>query len=261
MAFDYKKEYTTVRKGEQADVCKSYRKLRTPKGLGKDGSAVKLTEELFTKYTVIEERLLPYGFHNEGDSFFYSRLIHNGEFDLQVLVKNQKIDTWLIELEFDEEYTAINRESSGSFVAELKKECEDVLLDIRDKCFKEEYFVFAQTNRIADLIKEKYGVEPERNKDGFGTNGVFRNPGTRKWIGLVMYKKKLNVTGDSPEKVEYLNLNFKMDADLYHGNGIYHPYKKQNRHWIVVIMDDSLTDQEIMDLVDISYEKSNQQMK
>lgn len=34
--------------------------------------------------------------------------------------------------------------------------------------------------------------------------------------------------------------------------------KKQNRHWIVVIMDDLLSDQEIMDLVDISYKKSNE---
>ena len=162
-----------------------------------------------------------------------------------------------MELEFDEEYTAINRESSGSFVAELKEECEEILLDIRAKCFKEKYFYFDQTNRIADLIKEKYGVVPERNKDGFGTNGVFRNPVTRKWIGLVMYKKRLNVTGDSEEKVEYLNLNFKKDAELYNQEGIYHPYKKQNKHWIVVIMDDTLTDQEIMDLVDISYEKSS----
>lgn len=219
---------------------------------------MKLTDELFRKYTVIEEMLLPYGFRKESNSYFYHHLIHNDEFDFQIEVKDQKLDARLIELEFDEEYTAIYRESAGSFVAELKKECEAVLLDIRGKCFKEEYFYFDQTNRIADLIKEKYGVEPERNKDGFGTNGVFRNPKTRKWIGLVMYKKKLNVTGDSEEKVEYLNLNFKQDAELYNQKGIYHPYKKKNKHWIVVIMDDTLSDHEIMDLVHISYEKSNQ---
>lgn len=219
---------------------------------------MKLTDELFKKYTVEEETLLRYGFRKEEDSYLYSQLIHNGEFDLRIVLRDQKIDARLIDLEFDDDYTAINRDSTGSFVMELKKDCEDVLLDIRDKCFREEYFFFAQTNRIAALIRDKYGVEPERNKDGFGTNGIFRNPVTRKWIGLVMYKKKLNVTGDSEEKVEYLNLNFKKDSDLYHGKGIYHPYKKQNKHWIVVIMDDSLTDQEIMDLVDISYEKSNE---
>ena len=176
---------------------------------------MKLTDELFAKYTVIEDNLLPYGFRKDGDSYLYNCLIHNGEFDLRVAIQDQKIDAKLIEVVFDEEYTMINVESVGSFVASLKEECSEALIDIRDKCFKEEYFYFPQTNRIAELIKERYGVEPERNKDGFGTNGVFRNPETRKWIGLVMYKKKLNVTGDSEEKVEYLNLNFKKDAELY----------------------------------------------
>ena len=218
---------------------------------------MKLTDELFRKYTVIEETLLPYGFRKEGNSYFYHHLIHNDEFDLQVEINNQAIDAKLIEVVFDEEYTLINVEPVGSFVAELKEDCKEALLDIRDKCFKEQYFYFAQTNRIAELIKKEYGIEPERNKDGFGTNGVFRNPETRKWIGLVMYKKKLNVTGDSEEKVEYLNLNFKQDAELYNQKGIYHPYKKQNKHWIVVIMDDTLSDRKIMDLVHISYQKSN----
>ena len=217
---------------------------------------MKLTDELFAKYTVIEDNLLPYGFRKDGDSYLYNCLIHNGEFDLRVAIQDRKIDAKLIEVVFDEEYTMINVESVGSFVASLKEECSEALIDIRDKCFKEEYFYFPQTNRIAELIKERYGVEPERNKDGFGTNGVFRNPETRKWIGLVMYKKKLNVTGDSEEKVEYLNLNFKKDAELYNQKGIYHPYKKQNKHWIVVIMDDTLSDREVMDLVDISYENS-----
>lgn len=218
---------------------------------------MKLADELFKKHTVRKDALVPYGFKKDGDAYFFSQLIHNGEFNLQVTVNVQKLDARLIEVAFDEEYAAINRPVVGSFVSELKKECEAVLLDIREKCFKEEYFVFAQTNRIADLIRETYGIEPERNKDGFGTNGVFRNPVTRKWVGLVMYKKRLNVTGDSDEKVEYLNLNFKQDAERYNQKGIYHPYKKRNKHWIVVIMDDTLSDKEIMDLVAVSYEKSN----
>lgn len=131
---------------------------------------MKLTDELFAKYTVIEANLLPYGFRQDGDSYLYNCLIHNGEFDLRVAIKNQKIDAKLIEVMFDEEYTMIIVEASGSFVASLKEECSRVFLDIREKCFKEEYFCFPQTNRIADLIKKKYGVEPERNKDGFAIN-------------------------------------------------------------------------------------------
>ncbi|MBR0189235.1 MAG: hypothetical protein IJQ23_02485 [Clostridia bacterium] len=217
---------------------------------------MKLVDELFIKYTLVEDMLSPYGFRKDGDSYFYNHLIHNNEFELQVTIKNQKIDAKLIEKEFNDEYFQINTESPGGFINALKEECSKVLLDIRDKCFKEEYFIFPQTNRIAELIKNKYGVLPEIMAFGKARNGVFRNPSTRKWIGLVMCNKRSNITGDSDEKVEYLNLNFKEDAPLYNQKGIYHPYKKQNKHWIVIIMDETLSDEEIMDLVAIGYENS-----
>ena len=218
---------------------------------------MKLAKELFLKHTAAEDTLIPYGFQKKGDSFYYSRLIHNEEFDLQVVVKNRQIDAKLIEVVFNEEYTLINVASSGGFVASLKEECRRVLLDIREKCFREEFFISAQANRIAELMKSKYGVSPEIMKFGSASNGVFRNPLTRKWIGMVMLNKRCNVTGDSEEKVECLNLNFKNEAQSYDQKGIYHPYKKKNKNWIVIILDDTLSDREIMNLVDISYENSN----
>lgn len=217
---------------------------------------MKLTDELFAKYTVIEDNLLPYGFRKDGDSYLYNCLIHNGEFDLRVAIQDRKIDAKLIEVVFDEEYSMINVESVGSFVASLKEECSRVFLDIREKCFKEEFFLSPQANRISELIKGKYGVSPEIIKFGSASNGVFRNPTTRKWIGTIMYNKRSNITGDSEEKVECLNLNFKEEAQLYERKGIYHPYKKKNKNWIVIILDDTLSDREIMDLITVSYDHS-----
>ena len=76
-------------------------------------------------------------------------------------------------------------------------------------------------------------------KFGSASNGVFRN-----------------IAGDSEEKVECLNLNFKEEAQLYERKGIYHPYKKKNKNWIVIILDDTLSDREIMDLITVSYDHS-----
>ena len=218
---------------------------------------MKLADELFIKHTLIENTLLPYGFQKDGDLYFYNSLIHNDEFELQIVIKNQKISAKLIEKEFHEEYTQINMESTGGFINSLKEECGKVLLNIRDKCFKKESFIFPQTNRIAESIQNRYGVLPEIMKFGSASNSVFRNSVTRKWIGLVMYGKKRNIIGDSEEKVESLSLNFKEEADLYIGEkGIYHPYQKKNKNWVVMIMDDTLSDQKIMDYVSIGYEKS-----
>ena len=218
---------------------------------------MKLADELFLKHTVVEDALIPYGFCKNGDLYFLSRPIRNGEFDLRVVIKDRKIDAKLIETAFDEEYAMINVDASGSFVASLKKECSRVLLDIREKCFKKEFFISGQANRIAELIKSKYGVSPEIMKFGSASNGVFRNPLTRKWIGMIMQSRKSKITGDSEEKVEILSLNFKDEAQKNDKKGIYHPYKKKNKNWIVIILDDTLSDREIMDLVAIGYENSN----
>ncbi len=71
---------------------------------------MKLIEDLFKKYVVIQDSLLKYGFREEEGAYIYHRLIHNDEFDLQVVVKDEKIDARLVELEFGEEYIGINRE-------------------------------------------------------------------------------------------------------------------------------------------------------
>ncbi len=218
---------------------------------------MKLTDELFSKHTVIEDDLLPYGFRKDGGSYLYDCPIRNGEFELRVVIRDSKIDAKLIELEFDEEFARIDAESPGGFIASLREECGRVLLDIREKCFKEELFISAQANRIAGLIKSKYGVSPEIMRFGSASNAVFRNPLTRKWIGMIMLNKRSSVTGDSDEKVECLGLNFKDKAELYVRKGIYHPYKKKNKNWIVIILDDTLSDREITDLLDIGYENSN----
>ena len=47
---------------------------------------MKLVDELFIKYTLVEDRLLPYGFRKDGDSNFYNHLNHNNEFELQVSI-------------------------------------------------------------------------------------------------------------------------------------------------------------------------------
>lgn len=43
-----------------------------------------LADDLFKNYSVIEERLVPYGFQKEGNSYHYSCLIHHSEFEVQV---------------------------------------------------------------------------------------------------------------------------------------------------------------------------------
>lgn len=218
---------------------------------------MKLVDELFQNYTVNEATLLDYGFIATESGYKYHQQLHQGEFELQITINHQKITANLIEVATATPYALIDFPVVGDFVAELKTECQQILLDIRNGCFTVQPFHFPQTNRIVAAIKQQYGIEPELKSKRFGSNAIFRNPQTKKWFGLLMNAKRSNIVGDSTKKVEYLNLNFKSVADQYQQPGIYHPYQKNNRHWIVVLMDDSLSDEAVMELVKISYQNSN----
>ena len=217
---------------------------------------MKLINEVFSKCSLIEESLIPYGFNKVDGSYFYNVSIHNGEFELRITIKDKNIDAKLIDSNFGDEFNQIDLPVTGSFVTSLKEEIIKILTDIKEHCYKKEEFAFPQTNRIALLIKEKYGIIPERLNFGRNDNAIFRNPISKKWVGLVLVTKKSNIIGDSEEFVEALNMNFIKDKGNTEGKGIYRPYKGKNQYWIVVILDDTLNDEEVMSLVDRSYQYS-----
>ncbi len=128
---------------------------------------MKLIDELFKKYKLKKDSLIPYGFILDNNAYKYTKTIHNGSFELYLIVKDNILNGKLIDTDFNDEYMQINQDVSGSFIASLKEECEEILLDIRDKCFIKELYIYDQTNRIDKLIKDKYNVEAEFLWDKF----------------------------------------------------------------------------------------------
>jgi len=219
---------------------------------------MKLTIELFKNYNLIESNLLNYGFIKENNTYLYKANIHNNEFMLIVSIKDKLIDSKLIDLSFNDEYKLIDSETSGSFIGSLKEECESILLDIRNKCYYKEDFKFMQSNRISNLIKEKYNAKPEflwENADG---SAVFRNKDNDKWFAIIMDVNKNRLVKDENILVEVINVKLDELVDNYlNKEGIYKAYHMAKKNWVSIILDDTLTDNEIMDLVDISYNKIN----
>ena len=110
---------------------------------------MKLIYDLFKKYKLIEEKLIEYGFVFNNSIYSYNKLIHNNEFELIITIKNKTIDGKLIDKDFNEEYKQIDYKLSSGFIEKLKKECEDILLDIRSNCYYRKDFIFEQSNIIS----------------------------------------------------------------------------------------------------------------
>lgn len=219
---------------------------------------MRLINEIFKKYTLKEETLIKYGFILNNNVYSYNKNIHNNSFELQITITNKIIEGNLIDKDFNDEYDQINIISEGTFISELKKECEQILIDIRNNCYYKEDFIYPQSNRLSNIIKEKYNVYPEYLWEKYPSIGVFRNPNTNKWFGIIMNIPKNKIIGKESKEIEVLDIMLSDKTSEYlNKKGIYMAYHMNKKNWVSIILDDTLADNEIISLIEISYNNSN----
>ncbi|MCI8504664.1 MAG: MmcQ protein [Lachnospiraceae bacterium] len=105
-----------------------------------------------------------------------------------------------------------------------------------------------------DYIKKKYKVSPEYPwRDD---NAVFRHDDNRKWFALVMEVQKSKLGFLEEDKVDVINL--KLDdiflRDVLLGEkGILPAYHMNKQHWITVLLDGTVQEGRVFDLIDKSF--------
>ncbi len=219
---------------------------------------MKLVDEIFNKSIFNETKLLEYGFIKIESSFFYNTKIHNNKFELELSVSNGKASGKLIDLDFNDEYTQINIEGPvGSFIGNLREECEKILIDIRDKCCSVERFISSQANSIPKYIDNKYGIKIEFLWEKYPGFGIFRRKENNKWFGLISEVKRSKLdNGNNNEVINILNVKVEdgMAYSYIDNVGIYKAYHMNANNWISVLLDGSVDDEVICNLIDKSYE-------
>ena len=216
-----------------------------------------IESEVFKKYIPNYNKLVKYGFKKSNNEYSFSKKFMNNTFRADIVINdNGEILGKVIEIELDEEYTNFRIEGSeGEFVGKVREEYKNILQDIANNCFEREDFIFEQTNRITKLIKEKYEVCPEFLWDKFPGYGVFRNKKSNKWFGIIMNIDRSKINSDESGEIEVLNVKLDDDVQNYLDvKGIYPSYHLSKKSWITIILDDTLSDKKIMELVDLSYD-------
>lgn len=216
-----------------------------------------IESELFKRTIVNIEKLKTYGFKKQHDEYVYQTSFMNNSFKAIItVINNSKVEGKIIDLNTNEEYINYRiKNQTGQFVNKVKEEYINILKDILDKCFEKQFFIYSQANRITKLIMEKYQVEPEFLwKDS--PHGVFRNKDSHKWFGIIMNVKKNKILPNKDGLIEVLNVKLDEDGVNYLGvKGIFEAYHMNKKNWVSIILDDTLSDDKIMDLVDKSYIK------
>lgn len=217
-----------------------------------------IEEEIFKKAIPDFKKLELYGFKKSKESYIYSKLILKDSFKLYVEIdNNQSVKCKVIDPTFNDEYTNYkNKNISSEFVNTVRKEIEEILEDIKLKCFKINYFESSQANKIANLIIKKYQNTPEFLWDKYPCYGIFRNSISKKWYAIIMNVQK-NKIDDKYKKEDIEIINVKLDKEeidkLLSKKGFYKAYHMNKKSWITIILDDTLSDEEIMSYVIKSY--------
>lgn len=234
---------------------------------------MELESKIFQRMRVDRGRLAEYGFEKTENEMCLERELLGGDFVAEISVDaDGRLKGKVIDVMDGEEFVQLRNESyNGSFVNSVRSEYEDLLRDIAEKCFDEVTFAADQSNRIAALVLEKYGVEPDFpwDKDPYTSAGVFRHKDNSKWFGLVMTirygnLKKPGYKSETPKAaVDALNLKINPeDAEALHArDGIFPAYHMSHKNWISVTLDDTLTDEAVMALIAESFDLTETKKK
>ena len=215
-----------------------------------------IENDIFKRTNVNFNLLEKYGFKKENNTYIFEKVFFNNDFKAIINIDDKGlISGKVIDLQIDEEYTNIRTEMTGEFVNNVREAYKDILIDIRKHCFETNYFISRQANRINRYIKEKYNDEPEFLWDKSPGHAVYRNENKNKWYGIIMnldLSKLDNGTGE----VEIINV--KLDEskiqELLKEKGFYKAYHMSKKDWISIILNDTLKDDEIISLIDESYD-------
>ncbi len=216
-----------------------------------------IEEEIFKRSKINFNKLIEYGFQKDKDLYIFNKNILNNTFKVKILItKQSKITGKIYDLKTNEEYINYRlKDNLGSYAQKVKEKYLEILVDIKSSCFITESFIYEQTNRITKLIELKYGDKPNFEWSKFPGFATFKNPTSQKWYALIMNINKNNLDNHFNEEVEIINLKLEPTkiTDLLTKQGFYQAYHMNKKNWITICLDDTLTDEEIISLVAISY--------
>lgn len=165
---------------------------------------------IFRSAKIKKESLEAAGFKTtDNNSYSMNQTVSNGAFnaDITLSLSEQTLTVHLFDSATSEKYALFDMPNShGAFVASLREEVQQLIDEIKSKCFetsdlKDDYIAW---------IKTQFGAEPDYPWPDTPEYCVFRCP-NEKWFALVMRIKyrQLGLTGG--EEVWVVNMKASQD--------------------------------------------------
>lgn len=216
-----------------------------------------IINSIFQHKKAIPQQLSIYGFSHHKDTYFYQTMLTDSGFEMQVHIKtNGNISATVIDPASNEPYTLhLTENATGSFIHNVQSEYISILQDIANKCFEPDVFQCRQTQKLIEYVRNKYGDEPEYLWKKFSNNAVWRRKDTGKWYGalLSISTSKLGLTPSKAAEIIDLRIQPENMENLIDHKLYFPGWHMNKKHWYTMILDESITFEELCQRIDESY--------
>ena len=223
-----------------------------------------ITDDIFSRSRPDFRKLRNAGFRKEGGVFRCDEQLPGGQFRAELEVTEDGIVRGrVIDLDTGEEYLPIRFEGqTGGFVGQVREDYKAFLERVKGACFIPVSFICDQSNRVEGWIHREYDVAAEFPWEKYPGNGTFKCRENGKWFAAILtvaYGKLAGAEGssahDEDEIVEVIDLKAPPDAipSLTERPGVYAAWHMNKKHWISVILDDTLPDEDVAELIRASH--------
>ena len=210
---------------------------------------------IFRSAKIKKESLETAGFKTTDDNTFsMNQTVSNGAFnaDITLSLSDQTLTVHLFDSATGEKYALFDMPNShGAFVASLREELQQLIDEIKSKCFetsdlKDDYIAW---------IKTQFGAEPDYPWPDTPDYCVFRCP-NEKWFALVMRIKYRQLGLSSDEEVWVVNMKADNSEipNLIDKKSIFPGWHMNKKHWITVLLTAATDFGRLCELTEKSYE-------
>ena len=114
----------------------------------------------------------------------------------------------------------------------------------------------SQRGRITQYIQDTYGTQAEYLWADSPGNAIFRHSASKKWYAAMMrvLPEKLGLAEGEALDVMDIKCSTIMIGSLLSIKGFLPAYHMNKNHWISILLNDSVSDDQIIPLLELSYD-------
>ncbi len=114
----------------------------------------------------------------------------------------------------------------------------------------------SQRERMIQYALDTYGTEAEYPWADTPDAAVLRHSASKKWYALIMgvLPSRLGLPGEGPVDVINVKCSPMMIGSLLSTKGFFPAYHMNKSHWISILLDGSVPDNQIFPLLELSYD-------